>query len=99
MRISIANKTDNTLRFRGAAFYDKDGDVNSNPKDITAQSSGDGGALEKVGGSDGLFGLVAYSCPDLYKALVIYIEMPAATGSLNHCFVGILVERYISASR
>ena len=87
MQINVDNKTDHTLKYLGAAFYDNDGSVKTSPQDIPAQSTGKGGSLEKVGGADGLFGLIAYSTPDPTQTLVIYIQMPAATGSLDQCFV------------
>ena len=87
MQININNKTNNTLTYLGAAFYDEDGNVRRLPKNIPPKSIGDGGSLEKVGGGDGLFGLVAYATPDPAKTLVIYIEMSATAGTLNHCFV------------
>jgi len=87
MQITINNQTDSTMTYLGAAFYDGDGDVKSQGSDIAPRSTGNGGTLEKVGGSDGLFGLVAYSCPDPTQMLVIYITMPATSSTLNHCYV------------
>jgi hypothetical protein len=95
MQINMKNETSNALKYLGSAFYDKNGEVKDSPKDIGAQSTGDGGALEKAGGTDGLFGLIAYSCPDLLKTLVIYIEMPATAGTLNSCFVCIHLEQQL----
>lgn len=87
MTINITNNTDNDLKPLGATFYDGDGDVQQQPKTVLAHSTGDGGVLEKVGGTDGLFGLVAYATPDPTQTLVIYITMPALSGTNNHCWV------------
>ncbi|KAK1762495.1 hypothetical protein QBC33DRAFT_551701 [Phialemonium atrogriseum] len=90
MTINITNNTDNDLKPLGATFYDGDGDVQQQPKTVLAHSTGDGGVLEKVGGTDGLFGLVAYATPDPTQTLVIYITMPALSGTNNHCWVGLV---------
>lgn len=92
MSINITNKTSSVLNPLGAAFYNQDGDVQQQPQTIQAHSDGSGGVLEKVGGSDGLWGLVAYTTPDPSKTLVIYTPMPAATGSLDQCWVRIQVK-------
>lgn len=87
MQININNQTDNTMKYLGAAFYSDDGHVVTQASDVSSRSSGNGGTLEKAGGSDGLFGLVAYTCPDPTQMLVIFVTMPALTGTLNHCWV------------
>lgn len=90
MQITVANNTSSTLITLGAAFYDGDGLVSLPPQSIAPRSAGDGGTLIKSGGTDGLWGLVAYTIPDETKTLIIWTPVPAATGSLGFCKVGLL---------
>jgi len=87
MAIKIVNNTDKDLNFLKSAFYNGDGDQQQAGSLVAAHSTGDGGVLEKAGGTDGLFGLVAYSTPDPARTLVVYIAMPATSGTFNHCTV------------
>lgn len=75
------------MKYLGATFYNGDGNVKTQPSDIAPRSTGNGGTLAKVGGFDGKFGRLAYSCPDPNQMLVIYITMAALSGTLNHCYV------------
>lgn len=87
MQININNQTDHPMKYLGAAIYSDYRDVKTNPSDIALRSTGNDGTLEKAGGTDGLFGLVVYSCPDPTLMLVIYLTMPATTGTLDRCYV------------
>ncbi|KAK1953677.1 hypothetical protein LY78DRAFT_697747 [Colletotrichum sublineola] len=90
MAIKITNNTDSDLKPLGTEIYNGYGDVQQQPDTILARSNGSGGVLEKVIGSDGLFGLVAYSTPDPNQTLVIWTTMPATAGTKNHCWVGLV---------
>lgn len=75
------------MKYLGAAIYAGYGEVRAAGSDVAARSTGNGGTLYREGGSSGLFGVVAYSCPDPTQMLVIYIYMRALAGTLDRCYV------------
>lgn len=82
MDLKVENKTSQTLYSSNQAIYGGYGYVERASKNVDAGSKGEGGQLAKGGGASGLFGIFTYDCPDPEKKLVIYVEIPHATGTL-----------------